>query len=154
MKYNSIFAGLLFVFALCLVSCGGSSKREVPNDPYSKLQSLSESEVREVLYQAAQNSNAMCPLRYENGVVMESVTYESKVWQYTYLVQGEDFYIQDNDPSTKETIKASFRGNQEQQLLIRELIMTSSKMVYLYHTQGGKTFNLTFSTSELESFLD
>lgn len=154
MKQTMTLAGILLVFALCLASCSGNSKGNTSQDVSNEIPSMTNSELVEHLRKEAQNINGMCPMEQGNGVVMESVTYESGVWQYNYLVQGETFYVEDNDPNSKEAIKASYRGKPIEQKFIRALIQSNSKMVFHYHTQGGKTLDITLTTPELEDILE
>lgn len=154
MKQTMTLAGILLAFALCLASCSGNSKGNTSQEVSNEIPSMTNSELVEHLRKEAQNINGMCPMEYENGVIMEGVTYESGVWQYNYLVQGETFYVEDNDPNSKEAIKASYRGKPIEQKFIRALIQSNSKMVYHYHTQGGKTHDITLTTPELEDILE
>lgn len=143
-----------FAVVLCLASCGGDSKGNTAQEANNEIPSLTNTELVEHLRKEAQNVNGMCPMEQGNGVVMESVTYESGVWQYNYLVQGETFYVEDNDLNSKEAIKASYRGKPIEQKFIRALIQSNSKMVFHYHTQGGKTLDITLTTPELEDILE
>lgn len=153
-KSEITFAGLFLVLTLCLASCSGNSKGNTSQEVSNEIPSMTNSELVEHLRKEAQNINGMCPMEYENGVIMEGVTYESGVWQYNYLVQGETFYIEDNDLNSKEAIKASFRGKPLEQKFIRALVQSNAKMVYHYHTQGGKTLDITLTTPELEDILE
>lgn len=133
---------------MCLVACGGH-----PQKSQEEINSY-----REALRMAAQVNNDACPQQATalNGVsvILESVIYDSNVFQYNYFVDSETFNGADNDKNMKDMVRAGFRANPKTRPLVEWLIYTDTKLVYRYCTRGGKTIDLVFTSSELESFFD
>lgn len=134
MKLHSLLGGTFLAVLLFLVSCEGKTKA----DP----------EMVEVLRSIVEKESAACPQQF-NNMVLESVTYDSNVFRYSYIVEGED--LQDNN--SKEVLKAMYKLRPDLQPFLKALIGARAKLVYHYYTKGGKTFDVELSASELESLL-
>lgn len=152
MNTRSILAGLLLAVAVSLASCGGASSKP-QSDNSLPSQSVGDPKLVAELCKLANTENRLCPQKSDNGVVMESVIYNSNTFQYNYLLEGENIYAEDNDINLKNLAKSSYKGRPEARPFINALINTNSRLVFHYRTKGGKTIYLEFTPSELKTFV-
>ena len=147
---------ILLLAALLMASCEGQGNK--PTSEATQQESAAVTQLRK----AAEEIDASCPVKTDEGPVLEGVVYMDQKWTYVYLVDA-DSAAHFTDEALRANVEKELYATTRQQIMSNEkmlpmlsaLISAQSNLCYSYiEPKSGKSIDVQFAYAELRAMYD